>query len=75
MCSGRKTSEMLSKGLPTVLVVSAETRLPIKRFLEPSFPRLTVLAFQELPASTEIENAGIITAPAHLTRVEVKAAA
>jgi len=36
-----------------------------------------VLAFQELPAATEIENAGIITAPRHLARVEVplKAAA
>ncbi|MBA3850280.1 MAG: flagellar biosynthesis protein FlhA, partial [Opitutus sp.] len=71
----RRTSELMSKGLPTVLVVSAETRLPLKRFLEPSFPRLTVLSFQELPPSSEIENTGIITAPAHLIRTEVKAAA
>ncbi|MBA4138670.1 MAG: flagellar biosynthesis protein FlhA, partial [Opitutus sp.] len=71
----RRSAELLAKGLPTVLVVSAETRLPLKRFLEPSFPRLTVLAFQELPSATEIENAGLITAPAHLNRVEVKAAA
>jgi flagellar biosynthesis protein FlhA len=36
-----------------------------------------VLAFQELPASTEIENAGIISTPAHLARLpeQVKAAA
>jgi flagellar biosynthesis protein FlhA len=46
-------------------------------FLEPSFPRLVVLAFQELPAATEIENAGIIQLPAHLVRSDValKAAA
>ncbi|MBX3739010.1 MAG: flagellar biosynthesis protein FlhA [Candidatus Didemnitutus sp.] len=62
----RRTNELTLKGLPTVLVVSTETRLPLKRFLEPSFPRLTVLAFQELPSATEIDNAGIVTAPAHL---------
>jgi flagellar biosynthesis protein FlhA len=45
-----------------------EIRLPLKRFFESSFPRLAVLAFQELPAATEIENAGIITAPAHMLR-------
>jgi flagellar biosynthesis protein FlhA len=71
----RRTADLLAKGLPTVLVVSSETRLPLKRFLEPSFPRLTVLSFQELPSSTEIENAGIVTLPAHLNRIEVKAAA
>jgi len=62
----RRVNELTMKGLPTVLVVSTETRLPLKRFLEPSFPRLTVLSFQELPSATEIDNAGIITAPAHL---------
>jgi flagellar biosynthesis protein FlhA len=58
-----------------VIVVSTEMRLPLKRFLEPSFPRLTVLAFQELPAATEIENAGIVPAPASFARAEIKAAA
>jgi flagellar biosynthesis protein FlhA len=60
-----------------VVVVSAEIRLPVKRFFESSFPRMTVLSFQELPSATEIENAGIITVPAHLGRAEVplKAAA
>ncbi|HLP26156.1 MAG TPA: flagellar biosynthesis protein FlhA [Acidobacteriota bacterium] len=71
----RRTNELTLKGLPPVLVVSTETRLPLKRFLEPSFPRLTVLAFQELPSSTEIENAGIITAPAHLMRNDAMKAA
>jgi flagellar biosynthesis protein FlhA len=65
----RRTADLAAAGHPLVLVVSTETRLPLKRFLEPSFPRLTVLAFQELPPATEIENAGIVPAPAHLARV------
>jgi flagellar biosynthesis protein FlhA len=60
-----------------VIVVSTEIRLPLKRFFESSFPRVVVLAYQELPTATEIENAGILTPPAHLLRAEVplKAAA
>jgi flagellar biosynthesis protein FlhA len=74
---GRRTTELAQQGQPQVLVVSTEIRLPLKRFFESSFPRITVLAFQELPAATEIENAGIVTAPPHLGRVEapLKAAA
>jgi flagellar biosynthesis protein FlhA len=73
----RRTAELVQAGHQPVLVVSTEIRLPIKRFFESSFPRLAVLAYQELPNSTEIENAGIITVPAHLARSEVplKAAA
>jgi flagellar biosynthesis protein FlhA len=73
----KRTTELVQNGQPPVIVVSTEIRLPLKRFFESSFPRVTVLAFQELPAATEIENAGIITAPAHLARVEapLKAAA
>jgi flagellar biosynthesis protein FlhA len=62
----RKSSELVQKGLPAVLIVSAETRLALRRFLEPSFPRLAVLAFSELPGATEIENAGVVTLPDHL---------
>ncbi|HEX2862196.1 MAG TPA: FHIPEP family type III secretion protein, partial [Lacunisphaera sp.] len=71
----RQVAALTSQGGPAVLVVSTENRLPIRRFLEPSFPRLTVLAYQELPSSTEIENAGIIPVPAHLLQQPVKAAA
>ena len=67
---GRRTAEMAQSGLSAVLVVSADARLPLKRFFEPSFPRLVVLSFQELPASTEIENAGIVPLPASLLRAE-----
>ncbi len=73
----RRSTELVQMGHQPVLVVSAEIRLPVKRFFESSFPRLTVLSYQELPNSTEIENAGIITLPPHLARTEmpVKAAA
>ena len=71
----RRISDLVAQGSPNVIVVSTEMRLPLKRFLEPSFPRLTVLAFQELPAATEIENAGIVPAPASFARAEIKAAA
>jgi flagellar biosynthesis protein FlhA len=74
---GRRTGELVQSGQPALLIVSTEIRLPLKRFFESSFPRVTVLSFQELPASTEIENAGIITSPPQLARMEVplKAAA
>ena len=73
----RRTNDLTAQGHPAVLVVSTEVRLPLKRFFESSFPRLTVLAFQELPPATEIENAGIVAVPAHLARAEapLKAAA
>jgi flagellar biosynthesis protein FlhA len=60
----RRSASLTGQGLPAVIMVSAELRLPLRRFLEPSFQRLVVLSFQELPSSTEVENAGIITAPA-----------
>lgn len=71
----QRSTELIQQGLPATLVVSAEIRLPIKRFFEPSVPRLVVLSFQELPASTEVENAGFISLPPHLNRVETRALA
>jgi flagellar biosynthesis protein FlhA len=73
----KHSAEMIQQGQPAIVVVSAEVRLPLRRFFESSFPRLTVFAYQELPAATEIENAGIVTTPPHLARSDVplKAAA
>jgi flagellar biosynthesis protein FlhA len=65
----QRTAELVQQGLPAALVVSTEIRLPLKRFFEPSLPRLVVLAFQELPSTIEVENAGFIPLPAHLNRV------
>ncbi|PTY08932.1 flagellar biosynthesis protein FlhA [Opitutaceae bacterium EW11] len=70
----QRTTELVQQGMPAALVVSTEIRLPVKRFFEPSLPRLVVLSFQELPTSTEIENAGFVPMPAHLLRAEAKAA-
>jgi flagellar biosynthesis protein FlhA len=66
----RRATELVQQNLTAILVVSTETRLPLRRFLEPSFPRLVVLAFQELPAAVEIENAGFVSLPPHLVRAE-----
>ena len=66
-----RTNELIQAGQPAVIVVSTEIRLPLKRFFESSFPRVVVLAFQELPAATEVENAGIITPPAHIARADI----
>lgn len=68
-----RVSDFVQAGLNPVLVVSTELRLPLKRFFEPSFPRLVVLAYQELPTATEIENTGIVPLPAHLARAEATA--
>ncbi len=62
----RGAATLAEAGTPSVVVVGAEIRLALRRFLEPSFPRLGVLSYQELPSATEVENAGIIPAPAGL---------
>jgi flagellar biosynthesis protein FlhA len=73
----RRIAEPTQAGQPAVMVVSSEIRLPLKRFFESHFPRLAIFSFQELPTNTEIENAGIITPLATISRIEapVKAAA
>ena len=63
-----RTTALVEAGQPAIVVVGAELRLPLKRFLEPSFPRVTILSYQELPGSTEIENVGIVTLPPALAR-------
>ncbi len=72
----QRTAELVQQGLPAAIVVSTEVRLALKRFFEPSLPRLVVLAFQELPSSIEVENAGFISLPAHMNnRLETAKAA
>lgn len=58
-----RINDMAESGLPPVIITAAELRLAIKRFFEPSFPRLAVLAFHELPNQTEIRNFGTIPMP------------
>ena len=56
-------SEMNGEGYTPVIVVMHELRLAFKRFFESTLPRLVVISYQEIPANTEIENYGIISAP------------
>ncbi len=58
-----RSNSMAEQGLLPTVILSAELRLAFKRFFEPSLPKIHVLAYQELPAQTEIQNIGIITPP------------
>jgi len=50
-----KIQEMTEKGLTPLIVTTSELRLAFRRFMEPSYPQLVVLAYQELPTETRIE--------------------
>lgn len=56
-------TEMAQAGLTPMILVTSDIRLAFKRFFEPSFKQLIVLAYQELPTSVQIEPFGMITAP------------
>ena len=58
-----RSHSMAEQGLSAIAIVSAELRLALKRFFEPSLPKLVVLSYQELPPQTEIQNMGIILPP------------
>ncbi len=55
-----KIQEMTEKGLTPLIVTTSELRLAFRRFMEPSYPQLVVLAYQELPTETRIEPYGAI---------------
>ena len=56
-----KIDEMNNNGITPIIVTTAELRLAFRRFMEPSYPQLLVLAYQELPSETQIEPFGAIT--------------
>ncbi len=56
-----KIAEMTERGLSPIIVTTTELRLAFRRFMEPSYPQLVVLAYQELPTETQIEPFGAIT--------------
>ena len=58
-----KIQEMTDKGLSPVIVTTSELRLAFRRFMEPSYPQLVVLAYQEVPSETQIEPFGAIALP------------
>jgi len=59
-----RLTAMLDQGFEPIVITTTELRLAFKKFFEPSFPRMTVLAFQEIPNATQIRNFGIIMMPA-----------
>lgn len=62
----RLMTEMNNEGQTPLIVVMQELRLGFKRFFESTLSRLVVISYQEIPPNTEIENYGIVQAPASL---------
>jgi flagellar biosynthesis protein FlhA len=58
-----RIENILGSSETPVIVTTQELRLPFKRFFEPTFPRLAVLSYQEIPNKMQLQNLGIITAP------------
>lgn len=53
-------NNMTEQSLEPIVLTSNELRLPFKRFFEPSFPKMIVLSYQELPNDIQIRNFGIL---------------
>lgn len=58
-----RLADIVDQGQEPLLITVAEVRLAFKRFFEPTFPRMTVLSYQEVPAKTQIQSLGTITIP------------
>ena len=58
-----KIKEMAEQGLTPIIITTSELRLAFRRFMEPSYPQLGVIAYQELPAETIIEPFAAIALP------------
>ena len=58
-----KIKEMSEQGLTPLLITTSELRLAFRRFMEPSYPQLIILSYQELPTETRIEPYGTIVLP------------
>jgi len=58
-----RIEEMTNDGLTPCLVTTSDLRLALRRFLEPSYPQLSIVAFQEIPAETLVEPFAAITLP------------
>lgn len=56
-----KIEEVMQEGHSPILLCSSALRLSIKRLTERIAPRLTVLAYQEIPTSVRLESVGLIS--------------
>ena len=58
-----KIEEMSDQGLSPCMVTTSDLRLALRRFLEPSYPHLSIFAYQEIPPETMVEPFASITLP------------
>ena len=65
-----KINEMVNAGLSPILVTTSDLRLALRRFLEPSYPQLYILSYQEIPTETMIEPYGAIVLEDHQNLVQ-----
>jgi flagellar biosynthesis protein FlhA len=59
----QRIQQLLTGGLPPVILCAPQIRLGFRRFFETAFSELTVLSYSEIPPRVEIQNAGIIACP------------
>ena len=65
-----KINRMIETALTPIVITTVELRLALRRFFEPSFPRLVVLSYQEMPNRMQIRPFDVINIPPeHLTAV------
>jgi len=56
----QRIQNLLSSGLPPVVMCAPQIRLAFRRFFESTFAELAVLSYSEIPSRVEIQNAGVI---------------
>jgi flagellar biosynthesis protein FlhA len=59
-----KINRMIESALTPIVITTVELRLALRRFLEPSFPRLVVLSYQEMPNRMQIRPFDVLNIPA-----------
>ena len=61
-----KINNMIESGLTPIVLTTIELRLALRRFLEPSFPRLILLSYQEMPSQMQLRPFDTIAVPHEL---------
>ncbi|MCX8155497.1 MAG: flagellar biosynthesis protein FlhA [Verrucomicrobiae bacterium] len=58
----RQIQRLLADGQAPVVVCAPQIRLPLRRFLAPTFPDVVLLAYTEIPPRVEVQSAALIGA-------------
>ncbi len=56
-----KINRMIETALTPIVITTVELRMALRRFFEPSFPRLVVLSYQEMPNRMQIQPFDVIS--------------